>query len=172
MRRGAHYTRPTKKIRNLKSIVSYLKLKIPPIKVKKKDVIPKSQLTTAPLTYTTLYANPKHPYLTSSTFVTNFPELCSVCDMHECHYNMNHQISYSISGAFTNAFSGVFKEKKPPDQPPSPSSWSSSGACGQTAPSKWSELHLAQSHLIMYISCIKNVTINSNEWSNEWMTSL
>ena len=113
MGRSAHYTSPAKKIRNLMRLVSYLKRKIPPIKVKKKDLIPISQLTTAPLPYTTLSANPKHPYLTSSTSFANFPEPCSVCDMHECHYNMNHQISYSISGAFTNTFSGAFKEKKP-----------------------------------------------------------
>ena len=134
MGRSPHYTSPAKKIRDLMRFINYLKRKIPPMKVKKKTLIPLSQLTTAPLSYMSLTTNPKHPYLTSSTSFTSFPEPCSVCDMHECHYNMNHQISYSISGAFTNAFSDVLKEKKPPDEPHSPPPcWSSPGASGQTA---------------------------------------
>ena len=90
--------------------------------MKKKVLIPLSQLPHAALPYTTLTAYSRHPNLTSSTFFTNFPEPCSVCQKNECHYNMSHQISYIIGGAITKGFTEAFKEKKPPDEPSSDSS--------------------------------------------------
>ena len=122
MGRSDSYTSPSKKIRNLKRLVSYLKQKIPSIRKKKKTLIPLSELTHAALPYTTLSANPSHPNLTSSTTFTNFPQPCSVCEKNECHYNMSHQITFSISGAITKVFSEAFKEMKPPDEPPLPAS--------------------------------------------------
>ena len=115
MGRSASYISPSKKIRNLRRLVSYLKQKIPsPKKNALKTTFPLSSLQDLALPYPNLTPNPKHPNLSSSTSFTNYPEPCTICDKNQCQYNLNHLVSFTISGATEDNYA-----KKPPDEPSS-----------------------------------------------------
>ena len=123
MGRSASYISPSKKIRNLRRLVSYLKQKIPsPPKKAIQRTFPLSSLADLALPYPTLTQNPRHPNLTSSTTFTSFPQPCTVCEMNQCQYNLSHLVSFNISGTMSKVFDEFQKEKKPPDDPSSKSS--------------------------------------------------
>ena len=123
MGRSAKYNSPSRKIRNLSRLVSYLKKKLKCYKE-----------TSSPLSLTNLSSCTKPPNnrrtnFTTSTSLTNYPEPCKVCDANQCEYDLNHQLYYTISGAVEKTFeefnrSGALEkafgmtnlEEEPPDE--------------------------------------------------------
>ena len=51
-----------------------------------------------------LSSNIRKPNLTTSTYLTNFPEPCQVCKKNQCQYDLTHQLSNSISKAIEKSF--------------------------------------------------------------------
>ena len=123
MGRSEKYTSPSKKIRNLSRLVSYLKKKLNCHKEKS------NPLSLTNLSSFTKPPNTRRTNLATSTSLTKFPEPCKVCNSNQCQYDLSHQLYYTISGAvdktlqefnrsgaLEKAFGMTNLEEEPPDE--------------------------------------------------------